>query len=68
MPSERAKPLQLLLGTLEVIALRTLANMGPQPAYQIATRLPQVSDQLLHLNQGTLYPAVERILLEEPSP
>jgi PadR family transcriptional regulator, regulatory protein PadR len=35
--------------------------MGPQHAYQIATRLQQVSDRLLNLNQGTLYPALVRL-------
>jgi transcriptional regulator len=35
--------------------------MGPQHAYQIATRLEQVSDRLLNLNQGTLYPALVRL-------
>jgi len=41
--------------------LRTLATMGPQHAYGIATRLEQVSEDLLHLNQGTLYPALVRL-------
>ena len=41
--------------------LRTLATMGPQHAYAIATRLEQVSEDLLHLNQGTLYPALVRL-------
>ena len=35
--------------------------MGPQHAYQIATRLQQISDRLLNLNQGTLYPALLRM-------
>jgi PadR family transcriptional regulator, regulatory protein PadR len=52
---------QLLQGTLDMIVLRTLSSMGPQHAYQIATRLEQVSDKLLNLNQGTLYPALVRL-------
>ena len=44
MPSEEAQPIQLLQGTLDLIVLRTLATMGPRHAYQIATRLQQVSD------------------------
>jgi transcriptional regulator len=36
-------------------------SMGPQHAYQIATRLQQISDSLLNLNQGTLYPALVRL-------
>jgi transcriptional regulator len=35
--------------------------MGPQHAYGIATRLQQVSEDLLNLNQGTLYPALVRL-------
>jgi PadR family transcriptional regulator PadR len=61
MPSEEPKPLQLLQGTLDLIVLRTLATMGPRHAYQIATRLQQISDRLLNLNQGTLYPALVRL-------
>jgi len=53
--------MQLLQGTLDMIVLRTLAAMGSQHAYQIATRLEQVSDKLLNLNQGTLYPALVRL-------
>lgn len=61
MPSKGGEPIQLLQGTLDLIVLRTLASMGAQHAYQIATRLHQVSDQLLNLNQGTLYPALIRL-------
>src|SRR5450631_1828954 len=61
MPSKEKRPAQLLQGTLDLIVLRTLATMGPQHAYQIASRLQQVSDQLLELNQGTLYPALVRL-------
>jgi transcriptional regulator len=35
--------------------------MGPQHAYAIATRLEQLSGNSLHLNQGTLYPALVRL-------
>ena len=56
MTSEEKEHLQLLQGTLDLIVLRTLATMGARHAYQIATRLQQVSEDLLSLNQGTLYP------------
>ena len=52
---------QVLQGTLDLIILRTLASMGPQHAYGIASRLEQVSEDLLKLNQGTLYPALVRL-------
>jgi PadR family transcriptional regulator, regulatory protein PadR len=61
MSSKEAESIQLLQGTLDLIVLRTLASMGPQHAYQIATRLQQISDRLLNLNQGTLYPALVRL-------
>lgn len=52
---------QIPQGTLDLIVLRTLATMGPQHAYGLALRLQQVSDDLLNLNQGTLYPALLRL-------
>ena len=61
MTSKEKEPIQLLQGTLDLIVLRTLTTMGPQHAYQIATRLQQISDSLLNLNQGTLYPALVRL-------
>src|SRR6202789_809496 len=61
MSSEEKEPLQLLQGTLDLIVLRTLSAMGAQHAYQIATRLQQVSRNDLNLNQGTLYPALVRL-------
>ena len=41
--------------------LRTLQAMGQQHSYAIATRIEQISDNLLRLNQGTLYPALVRL-------
>jgi PadR family transcriptional regulator len=61
MSSEAADRIAVLQGTLDLIVLRTLETMGPQHAYAIATRLEQLSDNLLHLNQGTLYPALARL-------
>ena len=54
-------PIQILQGTLDLMILRTLATMGPQHAYGIASRLQQVSEDALNLNQGTIYPALVRI-------
>ena len=54
-------PLPILQGTLDLMVLRTLATIGPQHAYGIATRLEQVSEDLLKVNQGTLYPALVRL-------
>jgi PadR family transcriptional regulator, regulatory protein PadR len=51
----------ILQGTLDLMILRTLATMGPQHAYGIASRLQQVSEDALNLNQGTIYPALVRL-------
>jgi len=51
----------VLQGTLDLIVLRSLETMGPQHAYAISTGLQQISEDLLRLNQGTLYPALVRL-------
>jgi transcriptional regulator len=61
LSSEEKPRIQVLQGTLDLIVLRTLQSMGPQHAYGIAARLEQVSEDLLKLNQGTLYPALVRL-------
>ena len=61
MSKEERATSQVPQGTLDLIVLRTLATMGPQHAYGLALRLQQVSDDLLNLNQGTLYPALLRL-------
>lgn len=59
--SSKDTPVELLQGTLDLIVLRALSTMGPLHAYALATRLAQVSDHPLSLNQGTLYPALVRL-------
>jgi len=51
----------VLQGTLDLMVLKTLDSMGTQHGYGIAQRLQQISNDLLHLNQGTLYPALLRL-------
>jgi transcriptional regulator len=60
MPSEEGR-VELLQGTLDLIVLRALSTMGPQHAYGLASRLEQVTEHPLTLNQGTLYPALVRL-------
>ena len=48
-------------GTLALMVLKTLAAMGPQHGYGIARRIEQVSDDLLAVNYGTLYPALLKL-------
>jgi PadR family transcriptional regulator, regulatory protein PadR len=52
---------ELLQGTLDLIVLKTLDALGPLHGYGIAMRIQQVSEDLLRLNQGTLYPALLRL-------
>ena len=59
--SSGGKNVELLQGTLDLIVLRALSTMGPLHSYALATRLAQVSDHPLSLNQGTLYPALVRM-------
>ena len=58
MPPSKAEVLQ---GTLDLIVLKTLDTLGPLHGYGIAQRIQQVSEDLLKLNQGTLYPALLRL-------
>lgn len=53
--------INLLQGTLDLMVLRVLSTMGPLHAYGIASRLEQISEDALRLNQGTLYPALVRL-------
>src|SRR5215212_3239967 len=55
VPNEKTDVLQ---GTLDLMVLKTLDSLGPQHGYGIAQRLQQISNELLRLNQGTLYPAL----------
>ena len=58
--SMRAKT-EVLQGTLDLLVLKTLDSLGPLHGFGIARRIQQVSDEVLQLNQGTLYPALVRL-------
>jgi len=53
---------ELLPGTLDLLILRTLAP-GAMHGYGIAQRLKQVSDDVLQVGESSLYPALQRLLL-----
>jgi PadR family transcriptional regulator PadR len=53
--------LELLQGTLDLMVLQTLETMGPQHGYGIARRIEQMSDDILKLNEGTVYAALMRL-------
>jgi PadR family transcriptional regulator, regulatory protein PadR len=50
----------LLQGTLDVLILRTLAQ-GPRHGWGIAMRIHQLSQNVLQIGQGSLYPALQRL-------
>jgi PadR family transcriptional regulator PadR len=51
----------VLQGTLDLMVLQTLESMGPLHGYGIARRLEQISDDLLKLNEGTVYASLTRL-------
>ena len=55
-------PPDLLPGTLDMLILRTL-SAGPKHGYGIAERLRQVSEEVLQVGESSLYPALQRLLL-----
>ena len=58
----RAVAPDLLPGTLDLLILRVLGR-GPLHGYGIAERLKQVSDDVLQVGESSLYPALQRLLL-----
>jgi PadR family transcriptional regulator, regulatory protein PadR len=48
-------------GTLDLLILKTLATMGSMHGYRIARRIEQVAENLVRLNQGSIYPALVRL-------
>jgi len=50
----------LLQGTLDVLILKTLSP-GPMHGWGISQRIQQVSEDVLRVNQGSLYPALYRL-------
>lgn len=51
----------VLQGTLDLLVLNTLHTMGRMHGYGISQRIQQISEDVLQLNQGTLYPALLRL-------
>src|SRR4249920_85376 len=52
--------IELLQGTLDLLILRTL-QPGPQHGWAISERIQQISQDVLRVNQGSLYPALHRL-------
>ena len=57
-------PPDLLPGTLDMIVLRVLAS-GRRHGYGIAQRVREISDDVLQVGESSLYPALQRLLLDD---
>lgn len=55
------KRIELLQGTLDVLILRTL-QLGPAHGHAIATKIEHYSEDVLKVEQGSLYPALHRLI------
>ena len=50
-------------GTLYMLILKTLACIGPMHGYGIAQHIQQMSEEVLVVEEGSLYPALQRMLI-----
>ncbi len=51
-------------GTLYMMILKALARLGPMHGYGIALHIQQTTEDVLQVEEGTLYPALQRMLLK----
>ena len=58
---QAASKTDVLQGTLDLMVLQTLDAMGPLHGYGIARRIEQISDDMLKLNEGTVYASLTRL-------
>src|ERR671911_676275 len=54
------KPTDLVQGTVDLLIMKTIA-LEPMHGWAIAQRIRQLSDEILQLPQGSLYPALQRL-------
>ena len=59
MPRDEIPP-----GTLYLLILRTLARFGEMHGYEIANSIQRISDEVLQVEEGSLYPALQRMLIK----
>jgi len=59
--SDDPKRSEVLQGTLDLMILKTLHALGPMHGYGIARRIEQVSEEVLQLNEGTVYTSLLRL-------
>src|SRR5579863_10684292 len=53
---------EILQGTLDLMVLKTLEAMGPLHGYGLARRIEQLSEEVLRVNQGTIYASLVRLM------
>jgi PadR family transcriptional regulator, regulatory protein PadR len=63
MDGAMPKKSDLMPGTLDMMILKTLTR-GPQHGYGIASSIKRASDDVLTVEEGSLYPALQRLLLQ----
>ncbi len=51
-------------GTLDMLILRTLSRHGEMHGYEIANSIEQISEDVLRVEEGSLYPALQRMLVK----
>ena len=63
MGRERDARLEIPPGTLYLLILYTLDRLGPMHGYGIAQHIQKTSDDVLQIEEGSLYPALQRMLI-----
>jgi PadR family transcriptional regulator PadR len=58
------RPDEIPPGTLYMLILKTLARGGELHGYEIASRIQQLSEEVLRVEEGSLYPALQRMLIK----
>jgi PadR family transcriptional regulator PadR len=57
----RTEKSEVLQGTLDLMILKTLYALGPQHGFGVARRIEQLSEEVLTLNEGTVYTSLLRL-------
>jgi PadR family transcriptional regulator, regulatory protein PadR len=61
MPPQKS---EIPSGTLDMLILRTLSRTEPLHGFEIADSIEQASGEVFHIEEGSLYPALQRMLLK----